>query len=429
MSALTDVVQSNPPAGIRIVARAIMLFLVAFVAWALFAQFEEVSIAVGEVVPQGQVKVVQHLEGGIIESIFVQEGDTVKAGDPLLQLDLSASSSREQELTVTLDGFILRRARLDAEASGSDLVFPADVASRRPDTVRSEQLAFETRRLELESTLSGLGDQIQQRELDIKQLETERGSKANDLGLAREELAISASLLVDELTSKVDHLSIQREVEQLEGEIASIGSAIARAKSTLSEAKEKLREAGLNFRRTALDELGKVQLAIDQTRQELGKATAQSRRTEINSPIDGVVKGVRYHTIGAVVSPGEPVMEIVPSNENLVIEAKLRPNDIGYVSPGQAAVVKISTYDFARYGGLEATIILVSADSTTTDDGATFFRVVAQTDKNYLGASPGDLPITAGMEATVDIHTGKRSVMHYLLKPVLKLRSEAFRER
>jgi adhesin transport system membrane fusion protein len=429
VSTLAEVVRANPPSGIRIVARAVMLFLLGFVGWALFARFDEVSIAVGEVVPQGQVKVVQHLEGGIIQSIYVKEGDPVRAGDKLVQLDLAASASREEELTVALDGLVLRRARLEAEAGGTDLVFPEDVAERRPDTVRSEQLAFQTRRLELESTLRGLSDQIEQRSLDIRQLETERANKANDLGLAREELSISESLLVDELTSKVDHLSIQRDVEKLQGDIASIGAAIARAKAALSEAQQKLREAELNFRRTALDELGKIQLGIDQTREELAKATALSRRTEITSPIDGVVKSVRYHTIGAVVSPGEPIMEIVPSNENLVIEAKLAPRDVGYVAVGQKAVVKISTYDFVRYGGLDARIILVSADSTTSEDGQTFFRVIAQTEKNYLGASPGELPITPGMEATVDIHTGTKSVMHYLLKPVLKLRSEAFRER
>lgn len=429
MSALDDVVRRNPPSGVRIAARAIMVLVLAFVAWSYFAEFEEVAIATGEVVPQGQVKVIQHLEGGIVDQINVVEGDRVKAGDPLLQLDLIASDNREVELRVTLDGLILRRARLTAEANGTELAFPAEVAERRADTASTETLAFKTRRLELESTLLGLDEQIRQRTLDIQQLRTERGNKGSDLNLAREELAISESLLDEGLTSKVDHLAVQREVEQLQGEIASIGSAIARAEAALAEAEQKRREAELNFRRTALDELGRVDLAIDQTKEEMTKATAEAKRTVITSPIDGAVKSLQVHTIGAVVRPGDPIMEIVPSGENLVIEAQLEPVDIGFVKAGQDATVKISTYDFRGYGGLAAKVILVSPDSLTTQDGQTFFRVIAQTDKDYLGEVPGQNPITPGMEATVDIHTGTKPVLFYLIKPVLKLRDEAFRER
>jgi len=429
MSALDDVIARNPPSGIRVAARAIMLLVLGFVVWSYFAHFDEVATAFGEVVPQGQVKIIQHLEGGIVDQVFVVEGSRVNAGDPLLQLNLIASDSREEELGVTLDGLVLRRARLYAEANGTELAFPTDLAGRRPDAAHSEAQAFRTRRLELESTLLGLDQQMQQRTLDIQQLRTERGSKGSDLALAREELAISEALLVDGLTSRVDHLAVQRDVEQLQGDIASIGSAIARAEATLAEAQQKRREAELNFSRTALDELGRVDLALDQTREELTTAADKAFRTEINSPIDGVVKSLQVHTIGAVVRPGEPIMEIVPSGENLVIEAKLAPRDVGFVKVGQDATVKISTYDFARYGGLAAKVVLVSADSHRAEDGQTYFRVIAQTDRDYLGANPGEQPITPGMEATVDIHTGTKPVLFYLLKPILKLKDEAFRER
>ncbi|MGH6719921.1 MAG: HlyD family type I secretion periplasmic adaptor subunit [Alphaproteobacteria bacterium] len=429
MSALDDLIVRNPPGGIRVAARAVVLIVLALVAWSAVAEFEEVSIANGEVVPRGQVKVVQHLDGGIVEAIFVEEGARVNAGDPLLQLDIVASDDHELELRVTLDGLVLRRARLDAEANLTGLEFPQDVAERRPDAARSETQAFDTRRLELESMLRVLDEQMRQRTLDIQQLKTERANKASDLALARQELAISEALLVDGLTSRVDHLAVQRDVEQLEGDMDTITAAIARADAALAEAEEKRREAELNFRGTALDELGKIDLALDQTREELTKATAMARRTAIMSPIDGVVQSLNVHTIGAVVLPGEPIMNIVPSGENLVIEARLRPSDIGFVKVGQDATVKISTYDFVRYGGLSATVILVSADSHRDEEGQTYFRVVAETERDYLGAAPGDLPITAGMEATVDIHTGTKPVLFYLLKPVLKLRDEAFRER
>ena len=429
MSQLDDLIERSPPGGVRVAGRAVMLIVLGGVVWASLAHFEEVAVAPGEVVPRGQVKVVQHLDGGIVEAIHVEEGDRVKAGDPLLQLDVVASENRELELRVTLDGLTLRRARLDAEADDTDLEFPADVAERRPDAAQSETRAFETRRLELQSTLLALDEKTRQRTLDIQQLETERANKGSDLALAREELAISEALLVDGLTSKVDHLAIQRDVEKLQGDIATITKAIARAEAALAEAEQKRRESELNYRRTALDELGKVDLAFDQTREELTKAAAMAQRTAIASPIDGVVKSLKVHTIGAVVLPGEPIMEIVPSGENLVVEARLLPIDVGFVKVGQPATVKITTYDFVRYGGLDATVVLVSADSHRDEQGKTYFRVVAETKRDYLGTGPGDLPITPGMEATVHIHTGTKPVLFYLLKPVLKLRDEAFRER
>jgi adhesin transport system membrane fusion protein len=204
---------------------------------------------------------------------------------------------------------------------------------------------------------------------------------------------------------------------------------VRRSQGALAEARERLREVELGFRREALEQLSQNERDVARIRETLTKATDQQRRTQITSPIEGVVKSLRFNTIGGVVRPGDPIMEIVPTSDKLVIEAKLDPRDVGYVRVGQAAVVKLSTYDFARYGGLDGTVIYLSADSYTMPDGRTYFRVQAETDKTYLGAEPGDLPIRPGMMATVDIHTGRKAVITYMLKPVLRLKSEAFRER
>jgi adhesin transport system membrane fusion protein len=236
-------------------------------------------------------------------------------------------------------------------------------------------------------------------------------------------------LVKDGLTPKIDHLMLQREVEQLDGELKTLGAGIPRAQAAHAETRERLNEERIKFRRIALEELGRIEVAIAQTRETLARATDKVLRTEIRSPIDGIVKNLRYHTIGGVVRPSEPIMEIVPTLDSLVVEAKLNPTDVGYVRVGQPAVVKISTYDFVRYGGLDAEVIHLSADSDTDANGQTYFRVVAQTEKAYLGERPGDLPIAPGMEAQLDIHTGRKSVFTYLLKPILKLKSEAFRER
>ena len=226
----------------------------------------------------------------------------------------------------------------------------------------------------------------------------------------------------------MEHLALEREVEALQGEIETIDSAIPRARSALAEAQERERELGLTFRREAAEELGKAEVTIERTRELVSKASEQVARTEIQSPIDGVVKNMRYHTIGGG-QGGEPIMEIVPSHEDLVVEARLNPVDRGYVEAGQPAVVKISTYDFVRYGELDGVVELIAPDATLDDSGEPYFRVVVATDRSYLGAEPGDLLITPGMQATVDIRTGKRTVIEYLIKPILKLRHEAFRER
>lgn len=428
MSQLDELVERTP-ASFRPLAWLIMALLATIGVWAYMAEFEEVAIAQGAVVPQGQVKVIQHLEGGIIEGIYIVDGDEVTAGTPLVQLNLTALGANREELAVRLDSSLLARARLVAEASGKKPVFPKDIAKRRPELVDSERNAYEARQAELASGLQVLREQARQRELAITEMKRRKDAVRNDLELAREAFAMSSALVKDGLTSKIDHLTLRREVEQLDGELNTLDAGIPRAQAALAEARERLTEERAKFRRIAVEELGRFEVAIAQTRETLAKATDKVLRTEIRSPIDGIVKNLRYHTIGGVVRPGEPIMEIVPTLDSLVVEAKLNPTDVGYVRVGQPAVVKISTYDFVRYGGLDAEIIHISADSDTDADGQTYFRVVAQTKKTYLGDQPGDLPIIPGMEAQLDIHTGRKSVLTYLLKPILKLKSEAFRER
>jgi adhesin transport system membrane fusion protein len=429
MNALDRLDSGMPVTRLRLVAGLICALIAAFLVWANFAELEEVAIAEGEVIPQGQIKVIQHLEGGIIEQIFVREGDTVAPGDPLVQLDITSARTNKEELEVGLDGLLLQRARLEAEAEGEAPAFPGDIVARRPEQAARERRAFEGRRREMKSTVGVLNEQSRQRQSEIQQLKEEHKAAENNLELARQQYEISSRLIVDGLVSKVDHLRSEQDVEELVGKLEVLGPAVRRAQGALAEARERVREVELGFRREALEQLSQNERDVARIRETLTKATDQQRRTQITSPIEGVVKSLRFNTIGGVVRPGDPIMEIVPTSDKLIIEAKLDPRDVGYVRVGQAAVVKLSTYDFARYGGLEGTVIYLSADSYTMPDGRTYFRVQAETDKTYLGAEPGDLPIRPGMMATVDIHTGRKAVITYMLKPVLRLKSEAFRER
>jgi adhesin transport system membrane fusion protein len=419
----------NPLPGWRLVAWPVMILLAVSIGWANFATLDEVSIATGEVVPAGRIRVIQHLEGGIIQEIYVTEGDTVREGQTLLQLDLASGGTNQEELQVRIDSERLVKARLEAEATGSELNFPKDVALRRPAIVAAQRQAYEARRRELSSTIQVMREQVKQRVLEVEELTARSRAVESNYRLALERLKMSKSLLAEGLTAKMEHLELEAEVENLDGEMKSLRPSLPKVEAAVEEARQRQQETESRFRREAQDQLGKIEENIARVTELLSDATAQGIRAEIKSSINGVVKNMRYNSIGNVVKPGEPIMELVPTGDRLVVEAKLNPIDRGYVNEGQAATVKISTYDFARYGGLEGIVIRVAPDSSTDEDGAPYFRVVVQTDKNFLGLREGNLPITPGMQATVDIHTGEKSVMDYLVKPVLKLRHEAFRER
>jgi len=429
MRSIDEFVAGNPLPGRRAVANLIMLLVSGVLIWAYFARLDEVSSAPGEVIPQGQVKVIQHLEGGIISAISVVEGQPVSKGSPLVRLELGLNSANTAEIRLQIDGLTAKRERLMAEANGKPLRFSEKLVKAVPDLVRSERATFEGRRRQMNSTLEVLRARTKQRALEVAELKsTLKGREAN-LKLLNRRFEMSKSLLENNLVPKMEHLALESELESLRTTIAELESSLPKVRAALAEAREREQAEELNFRRSVIEEIGQVELAIAQNRELLARADEQVRRTSITSPIDGVVKNLRYHTIGGVVRPGEAIMEIVPSREMLVVETKLNPVDVGYVRPGQPAVVKLLTYDFVRYGGLDGKVINVAADSSVERDGRPYFRVVVQTDKPYLGDRPGQLPITPGMQAIVDIHTGSKTVLDYLITPVLKLKAEAFRER
>lgn len=428
---LDTLIATPPTSSIKWLARAIMALLAIFLLWAVFAHLEEVAVAEGEVAPVEQIQSVQHLEGGIIEEINAFEGDMVKKGQPLIKLNVSAFTANREELEIILQSLLIKKERLRSEAAGGDTLTLSDsVKNYRPTLIKAEQQVFEGRQQELASRLQLLSDQKQQRELDVRQLETERNSVSRNLNLLRQKLKISTDLVKDKLTSQLDHLQLKGEVEELQGRLKIINVSIPRAQAALAEATERVRNERLIFRNDALKELNDVEAEIARTQEMLSRATDQVTRTTINSPIDGIIKSLKTRTIGGVLQPGEVIMEIVPTSVNLLIEAKLNPRDIGFVKKGQDALVKFLTYDYARYGGLHGKVVSVSADThTDPQTGETYFLVKVRTDRNYLGDQSTSFPITTGMQATTEIHTGSKTVMEYMLKPVIKVTHESFRER
>lgn len=406
----------------------VALLLVGAIVWAQLASLDEVAIAEGEVVPQGQVRLIQHLEGGIIKELFVEEGSVVRPGQPLVELDLASGGVNREELQVRIDGLMLKRARMTALADGTEPAYPADAAQRHPQLVLAENEALALTRAQLDSRLSAARDRVRQRALEVSELEARRRALAASLPLVEERYRLSRSLLEEELTPRMEHLERERELEELKGDIDRLRSNLPRAKAAHAEAEEGVREITLEFRRAISEQITLVELEIARERERLVKATEQRSRAVIASPIEGVVQNLAYHTIGGVVGPGDAIMQIVPSRERLLIEARLDPRDIGHVEVGQRAVAKVSTYDFVRYGGLDGRVVSIAADADTDPSGQHYFRVVVETTESALGAD-GSLPIIPGMQATVDIHTGEKRVLDYLIQPVLKTGSEAFRER
>ncbi len=409
----------------------IISLLGAFLFWAFTAQLEEVAVATGEVVPQEQIQTIQHLEGGIIEKLFVTEGDSVKQGQSLIQLNLTPFMANREELQIQLEALQLKRARLRAEAAGkNELTFDAAFKDYREKLKLAEKQTFRSRQQKLNNEAAQLRDQKSQRELDRKELLAERRSISSNLGVLREKYRISKDLVKDQLTSRLEHLQLASDVKELEGRRQVIDVSIPRAKSSIAEAENKLKGVKLNFQNEAQQELNDAEQAIARTLEALNRADDQVDRTTISSPIDGIVKSLQNHTLGGVIQPGQTVMEIVPKSANLIIESKLNPNDIGFVKAGQPALVKVNTYDYARYGGLKGKVLSISADSLINEQtGEPYFLVKIQTDQSYLGSDANSFPITSGMQVSADIKTGEKAVIEYLLKPVIMLKHEAFRER
>ncbi len=419
---------SHPLPTWRRIAWPIMGLLAGLGVWSAFAQLDEVSTCPGEVVPEGKVKEIQHLEGGVVQDIFVHEGDTVKLGQKLMELALPVSAVNRDELQVRIDGLTIALARMTAEAGGAALQFPGAEAKRRPDLVDAERRNYQVRQQNLQATLAVFDQQERQRSLEIQELQAKQRAAQTSLALLRKKAEMSKSLLEEGLTSKMEDLELQNQVQDLEGQIDILNSSIPKAQAALDEAKQRSAEERVKFARAAQADIADTQLTLARDRELMTQASDQQRRATIVSPTDGIVKNLRQNTIGGVVRPGEEIMQIVPAHDRLEIEAKLLPADRGYVKVGQAAEVKVTAYDYTRYGGLDGVVTQVAPDTSVGQDNQPYYRVIVETAKSSLGAG-NDLPITPGMLAMVDIHTGQRSVLRYLVTPVLKLRAEAFRER
>jgi len=408
---------------------AIVAFFVCFFAWASWATLEEVTRGEGRVIPSRQTQVVQNLEGGIVADILVQESQIVEPGQVLMRIDNVRAASDFRERRSRQLALQAALARLEAEVDGTDLVFSEAVLAEVPEIASAETRLFQSRAAGLESEIDILEQQLEQRRQERNELATRERQYAESLRLARAELQILAPLAEQRVVSQSEYLQLQRQVNDLEGELEQTRLAIPRIESAIREAQERIDNARSNFRSEAFREMSALGSELAGITEMITAGEDRVRRTEVRSPVRGTVKELKFNTIGGVIQPGDPIVEITPLDDTLLIEARVRPADIAFLRPDLPAMVKITAYDFSIFGGLEGRVEQISADTITDERGESFYRVRVRTDETALGTPDKPLEIIPGMTAQIDVITGEKTVLDYLLKPILKARDEALRER
>ncbi len=422
-------IQGPSPKSLLLLIGVIAFFIAAYI-WADNAILDEVTRGDGKVIPSSQVQVIQNLEGGILKELLVREGEIVEKGQVLLRIDDTGFAARFGEIEsqyLNLQGKI---ARLEAEATGEGISFSPELLAEAPDITKRELNLFNARQAELQSQVSILRQQAQQRRQEIAEINGKLDQLISSLSLVTEELSITEPLAEKGIVPKVQLLQLKREVNDLKGQISASRLALPRAQGALKEANQRIEEKILNFRSLASQELSVTRGEYEGIRQSILAAKDRVTRTDVRSPLKGEVKELHIQTIGGVVRPGQEIVEIVPIEDSLLVEAKIRPSDIAFLRPGQQATVKISAYDFSIYGGLPATLDRISPDTIVDEQtGETFYKIIVRTEENSLKRGGEVFPIKPGMVATVDTLTGHKSVLDYILKPILKTKNNAMRER
>ncbi|AZD05608.1 Type I secretion membrane fusion protein, HlyD family [Pseudomonas chlororaphis] len=420
----------DAPRVIRLTIWGIIGFFLFLLLWANFAVIDEVTKGEGKAIPSSKVQKIQNLEGGIVSELFVKEGQIVEAGAPLIRLDDTRFKSNVGETEADRLSMLLRVERLSAEIDNRELNFPADAMAAVPGQAASEKSLYESRRQQLHDEVGGLQEQLIQKQQELREFTSKQAQYRQQLSLQRQEIAMSEPLVAQGAVSPVEVLRLKRAEVETRGQLDATTLAIPRAESAIKEVQRKVDETRGKFRSEALTQL-------NEARTELNKASATGKaledrvsRTLVTSPVRGIVKQLMVNTIGGVIQPGSDMVEIVPLDDTLLVEAKIRPQDIAFLHPGQEAVVKFTAYDYTIYGGLKATLEQIGADTITDEDKKTTYYVIKlRTERSHLGTDEKPLLIIPGMVASVDIITGKKSVLSYLLKPIIRARAEALHER
>lgn len=414
------------PLRARILVKTILIAIALFVMWTAVALVDEIAKGEGKVIPSSQLQVLQSLDGGIVAEINVDEGQIVDAGQVLLRVDSTRFESSVRENRTQYLALTTKVARLRALSEGTAFVPPPEVVAEDPKTVQDEQRLYETAKSNVEAQVAIGRQQLKQKQEELLEIRAKREQASQAYDLTKKELDVTKPLISSGAVSEVELLRLERDTGRFRGERDIASSQILRSQSAVAEAARKVEEIQLNARNEIRKELADSMAKLNAFAEGGVGLADKVKHAAIRSPVKGTVKRLFVNTVGGVVQPGRDLVEVVPLDDALILEAKIAPKDIAFLRPGQPVIVKFTAYDFSTYGGLEAKLENIGADSITDEKGNTFFIVKVRTLKPSLGAN---LPIIPGMVAEIDIITGQKSILAYLLKPVLKAKQAAFTER
>jgi adhesin transport system membrane fusion protein len=428
-------VDLRTPKTSRLILFSTLALLVVALIWAHFAVLNEVKRGNGRVIPTRQMQVVQSLEGGIVSEILVQEGTIVTQGQPLIRIEDTKFAAEFGEIRERRVAMAARVARLEAEAAGKEtLEFPPELMQASPKAVAAERSVFDARARKLAQDIDTIQQQETQRRREYDEYKATEAKLTNTLKFLQREVDLTKNLYKQKVVPEIEMLRIDRQASEMSGQLQVTKASMAKAEAAIQEAQSRLEGARMTLRAQADEDLAKSRGDLAVLDENIKSAKDRVLRTELRSPVHGIVNKVNITTIGAVVQPGASLMEIVPLDDSLLVEGRIRPQDIAFIRPGQEAVVKISAYDSSVYGSLAGKVDRISADTIADEKpergekGETFYRVIVRTNKNHLGTDKQPLPIIPGMVATVEVLTGHKTVLDYIMKPARLLKQEALRE-
>ena len=408
---------------------AILFMLAGFLIWAKLAVLDEVTRGFGKVIPSQRVQEIQNLEGGILSDIFVQEGQIVEKGTLLCRLRNEQAASFFRDAKSKALEHRIAIARLSAFVEGHEPEFDEELKEKAPQLLNDQMRIYRAERNQLNIELGLLQDQYEQKQQEVNEMVGRRRQLGKSLEVAQKQLDIAKPLVEKHIHSELDYLALQQRVLELKGDMEALTLGIPRVRRAAKEARGRIEQRKAESRSEALEEINERRRELMSIMETVTAGGDRVTRTDVRSPVRGVVKHILINTLGGVVKPGESIMEVVPLDDTVLVEANIKPSDIAFLHPQQKAKVKITAYDFSIYGGLEGTVENISADTIQNEKGENFYLVKVRTKDNAMLYRGETLPIIPGMTAQVDILTGKKSVLAYLLKPILKAKQNALRER
>jgi adhesin transport system membrane fusion protein len=416
--------------GTKIMLWVSFFFIISLFVWAYFSKIDALTRGQGKVIPTHQIQVIQNLEGGIVSEILVEDGQSVKKGDILIRIDDTSFISTYAESSLKFNELEAKALRLEAESTGKPFLIGKEIKEKSPTLIAHEESLYKTNLEQLENNINIYKHRLAQKQNERAEALAKLKQLKTNYQLIAKEVALTEPLVKKKLVSEVEFLQLKRTESSLQGEMEAIELSLPRLLSIQEEQENNIKEVVLKFRNTAKEIFNETRAEMSRIGETNIAKKDKVNRTLVRSPVDGTIKQLLINTVGGVVKPGMDIVEIVPMRDNLLVEAKIRPSDIAFLYPGQKAIVKFSAYDFAVYGSLEGVLTHISADTIVDEvDKQSYYLVKIKTNKSYLGTPENKLNVIVGMTTDVDIVTGEKTILSYILKPIFRATQNVLSER